>query len=281
VLLILALAAVALSVGIPPEDWLQLTHPAAPEEPRLGIMRRARQGGVVLTRLDPLTLKPLGTPVLIGEYHYAWSFSPDRSQLAVAISAPAAGGRVGRVGIRIVDLARMEVAVDVSTGIAAEALGWLKPTRLVAALQTGEVVVVDTTTGAILHRSRLPRPVDVHLAPQAATAARNGLVILLEAHDRRGPVHLAVADTEGGLRTVSLERKRLDDPQATFGATSRRARLAVDAEGERALVVGPRGGGAEVDLATMRVRYRPEAAAISHPETVRELPDGGWLELLR
>jgi hypothetical protein len=272
----------ALAVGgIAPDDRLQMLRHDTPEGPRLGIMRRARQGGVVLTRLDPLTLTPLGTPVLIGEYHYAWSFSPDGAQLAVAISAPSAGGRSGRVGIRIVDLARMQVAIDVSTGIAAEALGWLQPTRLVAALQTGEVVVVDTATGGILHRSRLPRTLDVHLAPQPAAPAKSGLVILLESRDRRGPVHLAVADAEGGVRTVALEREDIDGRQAAPGATSARARFAVDAGGERAFVVGPRGGGAEVDLETMRVRYRQEAPAISDPETVRELPDGGWLELLR
>jgi hypothetical protein len=273
-------ALAARSSGVAPEDRRQLAHPAASEEPRLGLMHRARRWGVFLTRLDPATLTPFGPEVAIGEYHYAWSFSPDGSQLAVALSALSAD-RSGRVGIRIVDLARMEVAIDVSTGIAAEALGWLKPTRLVAALQTGEVVVVDTATGEIVHRNRLPQPLDVHLAPQPAAPANNGLVILLESGERRGPLYLAVADTAGRLRTATLERKHLDDRQPALGPRPLRARLVVDAGGDHAFVVGPRGWVAEIDLDTLRVRYRQDAAALSDPEMVLKLSDGGWLELIR
>ena len=41
--------------------------------------------GRVLTRLDPLSLRPSGPRVTLPEYHDAWSFSPDRSQLALGI----------------------------------------------------------------------------------------------------------------------------------------------------------------------------------------------------
>jgi hypothetical protein len=67
---------------------------------------------VSLARLDPISLKPVSRQVRLGEYHNAWSLSPDRSELALGISAP---GRSGRVGILIVDLETMEVVRKVAT----------------------------------------------------------------------------------------------------------------------------------------------------------------------
>jgi hypothetical protein len=218
-----------------------------------GPVRGERMLGIVhgrLTHLDPLTLGALGPALALGEYHHAWSFSPDRSRLAVAISAPSARGRIG---IRVVDLARMEVAYDVSTGIAAEVLGWLTPNRLIGGLQTGEVIVVDTTAGAILHQSRLPLPLGVH--KQRAVPANGGLVLFVVSRSRAGPSYLAVADVEGGLRVASLPGDR---SEAGAGEPA----FAVDADGKRAFVVEPRGRATEVDLTTMRVRSHRLAAPL-------------------
>jgi hypothetical protein len=99
------------------------TAPAAP----LGII----WPDVTLARLDPRTLRPQGPVVELGEYHSAWSLAPDGDQLALAISSPGGEGIPvvgdrGRIGIRIIDTRRMAVVRDISTGVAAEALGWLR-----------------------------------------------------------------------------------------------------------------------------------------------------------
>src|SRR5437867_3084168 len=107
-----------------------------------------------LARLDPLTLEPVGPYVPIGEYHWAATTSPDGLRLAVATGGP--GG-----GIQIIDLERMETAHSVHTGIAAEALAWLTPNRLLGALQCNPtnsggrgcgIVLVDGGNGKILRR---------------------------------------------------------------------------------------------------------------------------------
>jgi hypothetical protein len=50
-----------------------------------------------------------------GEYHDAWSLSPDRRLAAFGISAP---GETGRIGIRVLDLGTFQVVKDIETGIA-------------------------------------------------------------------------------------------------------------------------------------------------------------------
>lgn len=220
----------------------------------------------VLARLDPLTLQPRRPQVGLGEYHSAWSFAPDRTQLALAISSPGEEGIPvmgdrGRIGIRIVDVQRMAAVRDISTGVAAEALGWLAPRRLAALLQSGELVVLDPATGAILRHEKLSPGV---LGPRWARAG-DRLVVLLDSL----PVpRLAVVDRAGELRVVALERQR----HGCCGSWSGRAGLAVDAAGERAVVVAAEVPAAEVDLQTMAVRYHhlaiPGATLLPPPGTL-------------
>ena len=47
-----------------------------PKRPPLGLISPFGGRGVVLSKLDPLTLRPIGRRVQVGEYHDAWSFSP-------------------------------------------------------------------------------------------------------------------------------------------------------------------------------------------------------------
>jgi hypothetical protein len=230
---------------------------------------------VTLARLDPTSLRPRAPRVLVGEYHNAWSRSPDGTQLALGISSPGGEGfpvvgNRGRVGIRIVDVARMRVVRDVSTGVAAEALGWLAPRRLAAVLQSSQVLVVDPVTGRILRRwtvGRLP------LLNPGWVRTRQHLVVLLDTHPDP-PVdlnpRLAVIDAQGQLQVVSLERQLA----GCCGPDSYRAGLAVDVGRRRAFVVAAGVPVAEVDLRTMRVRYHqvitPGAALLPAPGTVGE-----------
>jgi hypothetical protein len=77
------------------------------------ILRALPNTAVVLERVDPLSLERRSAQVLVGEYHGAWSLSPDRSQLALGVSS---AGRKRRIGIFIVDLRTMRVVTRIETG---------------------------------------------------------------------------------------------------------------------------------------------------------------------
>jgi hypothetical protein len=200
----------------------------------------------------------------VGEYHQAWSLSPGGAQLAVA-----RGGH--GIGIDIVDLGTMKLVRQIHTGIAAEALGWLGSRRLVAGLQRGGTVLIDPRSGRIVRR--WPR----YSFPAASARVRNALVMLLPRLQQSSPnlpltrvagaPRLAVVDTQGRLRSVTLKRVRL-------GVRSRngisdyyadRAGLAVDPGQARAYVVAADAPVAEVDLRTMRVSYHRLAPMYLRP----------------
>jgi hypothetical protein len=200
----------------------------------------------IVRRVDPRTLAPSGRRVVLGEYHDAWSFSPDRGRVAFGISASAADGR-GRVGIRVVDVRRMRTVRDVATGIAAEAVGWLSSRRLVALLQSGRVVVVDPADGrTIADRQFAAAP---RCAPQPAAVGAGAVAFLLAARGAH-PTRLVAVDGAGRMRAAALPRIR---------SATACAGLALDGAGRRAFVAGPRGPVAAVDLVTLRVTYVPVA----------------------
>lgn len=226
-------------------------------QPLLGVLYATPNAPAVLARLDPLSLKPVSRQVEIGEYHPAWSLSPDGSQLALA-----RGGQ--GIGIEIVELKAMKLVRDVHTGIAAEALGWLAPRRLVAGLQRGGTVLVDPVTGRIRRRwpgfsfpdesARLPDAL-VMLLPQLRKSSPN-----LPLTRVAGAPRLAVVDRQGRLRSVTLKRIRLDARFANGVYYEDRAALAVDPARARAYIFAADAPVTEVDLRTMRVSYHRELA---------------------
>jgi hypothetical protein len=225
---------------------------ATPRKPFLG-MQMLLDTSVILARLDPLSLDPVSLQVELGEYHDAWSLSPDRSELALGISAP---GRTGRVGILIVDVEAMRVAREVETGGAAAALAWLGPRLLVASLVREGTVLVDPVSGKILRR--WPRLSE----PYASARTRDGLVLLFPgplraAAQGQGTAapRLAVIDAPGRLRSVVLERMRLGVRYREGVGFADEAGLAVDPDRERAYVFAADAPVADVDLRTMRVSY--------------------------
>ncbi len=229
---------------------------AVPPNSPLGITWASSGGRGVLTRLLPLSLRPRGPRVSVPEYHDAWSFSPAGSQLALAISAPATSGRAG---IRIFDLARMRVRKDVVTGIAAEALAWLTPDRLVAALQSGEVVMVHPPSGEVVQRWDLSDGARFHTVRSART--QHLFVALLAGYTRPRPARLVVVDREGQLRSTLLKRVQVGERRARNNeVVAQLAGVALDASGERAFVVGSKSPLAEIDLGTMQTRYHRQEA---------------------
>jgi hypothetical protein len=222
---------------------------APPQRPLLAVMEPIGGDGM-LGRFDPLTLKPVSRQVSLGEYHDNWSVSPDGSHAAFGLSA---SGKNARVGVRIVDLATLEVVRELEVGIAAEALAWLTPQRLVAALQDS-TVLVDPDSGRVIRRWR------AFAFPDASARTRHALVILFGAplgSTGQRPARLATVDARGRLRSVTLDRVRVGRGGAD------RAGLAVDDAGARAYVAAADAPIAEVDLATMDVTYRLEP---SEPE---------------
>lgn len=235
---------------------------AGARQPFLGIVNPAPSTGTsaILARLDPLSLAPVSPMLKLGEYHRAWSLSPDGSQLALGISSgvslvsPPRPLRA-RIGVIVVELEAMNVVQEVETGGAAGALAWLGPRRLVAATGGSGTVVIDPRAGTIVrHGLGAPRPV-------ASVRTRNRVVMLSrgpyrptrgEARQGSAVVRLAVIDAHGRVRSVALGRLRL-----TFRDGTRwdEAGLVVDPAGGRAYVVAADAPVAEVDLRTLRASY--------------------------
>jgi hypothetical protein len=188
-------------------------------------------GAMRFTAIDPLSLARLpGPSVVVHEYHDARSFSPDGSRLAIGMSAP---GPFARIGLQILDVAGRTVARSVATGIAAEAVAWVAPQRIVALLASGDVVVVDADSGAIAARHRLPAPRQCGNQPIAIAGDR--AVLLLGRAGAARPVRLVVARADGSIRAVTLDGVRV----GSRGFACKQTGLAVDPVAGRAYVVAP------------------------------------------
>lgn len=214
-----------------------------------------------VTRLDPVSLSPRGPRAELGEFHGAWSFSPDGSQIAFGISD---SGRRGRIAVRVIDRDELTVAVQVEAGAAAQALGWVAERR-VAALTipystydgfpgragtrrrtfSGELVLADTSTGSLLTR----RPFSVPQACRPASAVTAAGFVVLVSGLKGTPPRLALLDARGRYRTATLARFPTKVRDGACGD------LAIDPAGERAYVVAAGAPVAEVDLRTLAVRY--------------------------
>ena len=90
--------------------------PRVPDGALVGIVTRWDGSGTVVAPLDRRSLRPGRPRAVIGEYHRAWSVSPDGARIALGISA---SGEGGRIGVRILDRATLRTAQEVETGIAA------------------------------------------------------------------------------------------------------------------------------------------------------------------
>ena len=197
--------------------------------------------GPVFARLGRLSLRPGRPRLRLGEYHEDWSFSPDRSRLALGMGG--ASPTCGR-GICIVDVETMRIAGYVPASVAVEAVAWLRPRRIVGVLQRDGVIVVDPAAGTVVRSRDLPY--NVYAPPVARTS--EGLAVLIDAN----PPRLIRVNADGDVGSLALTR------------IGRGAGLAAAGRGARVFVVSAEGPAAEVDVRTMDVRYHRVA---SRPRT--------------
>jgi hypothetical protein len=206
---------------------------SAPADARapVGVFTRIDGSGALIAPLQASSPRPARSRFGLGEYHDDWSFSPDRSQVALGMGGQ---GQCGR-GVCIVDVATMDRAGWIRGSIAVEAVAWLRPRRIVAVLQRGGVIVGDPVTGTI--RRTTPLGFQVYAPPVARTS--EGLVVLKDARLPR----IARIDAFGDVSVRELPRI---GPGAGLAADRRRGRAFVVSAGEPV---------AEVNLRTMSVRY--------------------------
>jgi hypothetical protein len=239
-----SLAALAVAAALLPSA----ASAAAP--PPIGVFSPFDGSGPLVARLELPSLRPAQPRLRIGEYHDDWSFSPDGTQLALGMGG--AGRTCGR-GICIVDVDSMSIAGYVPGTGPVQAVGWLRPRRIVGVLHGGGVVLADPIADTAVRTSALPFTVD---RPPAALTSE-GLAFLA---GRRSP-RLVVANARGDVRTAELPRI---GPRAGMTADGRRA---------RAFVVGAGRLVADVDLRTMDVRYR----RVARPARRRAFTEAVWL----
>jgi len=242
-----------------------LTLPAAwanGEKPVLGIEWNPTVGAR-LTWVDPgtLALRP-GSRVYLAGHTSPWSFSPDRTKLALAGDGAT---------LRFVDVRKLRVLKDISLARAANTryLDWARADRLLALVQgpTNDsfVVVVDASRRRVLSTISLgERPI------YGAARFSGGLAFLLGTGgvDEEGtivgghdPATLGVVDASGTLRTIALDgvfagfTKFGDGP-----AELRRPGFTVDPAADRAFVVEADFSVTATDLNTLRFSYHRQIA---------------------
>jgi hypothetical protein len=186
-------------------------------------------------RFDRDTLTPVAPSLDLPEPHAQPVFSPDGRRLAVGLSSPGTSDGTGRVGLWIVDPARMTVLHEVRTGIAAEAVVY--PGVVAGLLQNGQLVIVDPANGKIRSRRQVGR---TSCAPAAVQTADRGVIVNEVGRDK---VEVTIVEPRGRLHTLRL-------PLKTPDRHCRKVGLA--ANGTHAYVTG-RTAVAEIDPVTRHV----------------------------
>jgi hypothetical protein len=237
---LLAAAIAVAALGLPSA---QASSPATVP----GLVYTAGYGNSIVARYDPLTLARTGPRVRLGGNASSWSWSPGRRYLAVA-SFPQR--------LTVIEVATMRVVSRVrlaSGGASVRAVTWARGDRVLAVIETprgSTVTAVDPLAGHVVRTTRLARP----FAYQFGRLS-DGLVFLLGARNRIGPVQLAVVDAEGMTRVVTVRQVVVGMVVWGSGRFEQRVPgLAVDPLGRKAyLVDGERVFG--VDLRTLDVSY--------------------------
>jgi hypothetical protein len=276
-----ALAAVVVAgpLGSAPSEASSAPAAVAAQAPQLSQLLGVVDG--TLVRVDSKTLRALsGKGIAVGSGGCAprqggtacwsvppWTASPDATQLAIA--------RNDASSLRLVDARRMRVTADMRLdGGAVGALAWLTGRRVLAlqevASERQRLIAVDIAKRRIVARRALGGSV-----LRLARAARE-LLILLAPAQAIGPARIAVADSQGAVRFVRLERilagSKLLGTGSDHRVDSRLPGLAVDPQGRRAFVVD-RSLTAEIDLRSLTVSYHTLERSASFLGRLRN-----WLE---
>lgn len=205
---LLAAALAAAALGLPAA---QASSPAVP-----GLVYTPGYGNSIVTRYDPVTLERSGPRIRLGGNANSWGWSPRRRYLAVA-SYPQRLTVFEAATMRVVSRIRLAPG-----GGVARVVTWAGDHVLaVVEAPFGTVVAaVDPLVGRVVRSTQLMRPFGYQFE-----RLPEGLVFLLGARSRIGPVQLAVVDAEGVTRVVTVRQ------------AAARAGLAVDPVGRRAYVV--------------------------------------------
>jgi hypothetical protein len=215
-----------------------------------------QQDNASLARLAPDSLETVSSAVVplgrrisgIGRSAYTWALSPDGSQIAV-------GGRL-LGGLRIVAVGPMGLARRSTLPL--EPLGWLTPRRLLTGDQSNQNYAPDTlvTFDPVAGRVVARRALRGAIARNARVGER--LVLLVSATRRIAPARIVAVDPQGRPRTVTLRRIPAGTAVTSTNPYNSRIAypaLAADPQGSRVFVLGDAPLVAEVDLASLRVRY--------------------------
>jgi hypothetical protein len=217
----------------------------------------AKNGVYRLAWFDPWTLETLrGRKAPLGRSTGSWSFSPDRSVLAVAAAQTGYQDR-GLLKLRFVNARGMRVLGEVALGRwPFDSVAWLRADRLLAVVRAdSSIAVVDPSRRSLVRWVPLVRP------PVNVVRLPDGLALLLGSEGSFAPAVVAVVDAEGVLRTVTLDRISIGNVFNEQGKIEvRTPGFALDAAGDRAFVVGTDFTVAEIDLDTLRVAYHGGSA---------------------
>ena len=246
------LVSVLILVAVPVSGLAGARQPA---QPLIAVDRS--DGAKWLRLVDPVTLRPESGRMRGFRESFTGARSPDGRRFAV-------GSNFDRsAAIRVIDLERRRSERIVELGRQGPVLvEWPTPDRIVAIAGRPygrfEILVVDPFAAKIRARHAFRG----WLVSHERTAT--GVAVLLGPERRLGPARLLVADTSGGLRSITLE------PIAA-GATNPRVRparyrqpgLTVDPAGQRAYVVAAsdRPLVASVELASGQVEFHEPAEA--------------------
>ncbi|MGB2952538.1 MAG: hypothetical protein WBB74_03990 [Gaiellaceae bacterium] len=243
----------------------------AKSAPLLGLLYRGNGQSDwtnVLARLNSRSLRPLHGPRIAVGQAGAWSFSPDRSLLALT-SHRQRGDELPHATMRIVDVGGMRVAGRMSLGRGyVWTLAWLRPDRLLALRERccpakADVLVLDP--GAL-------KPVGGHTFANDVVAygrLPDGLVLLLAPSGAIGPARIAVVDADGNVRLAELDgilagrESPPQDSDTTSLLHESLPGLAVDPVGRHAYVVSAGGTVADVALESLAVAYHSLSQPVS------------------
>jgi hypothetical protein len=218
----------------------------------------ARNGVQRLAWFDPSSLSTLqGRKAPLGRYAGSWSFSPDRSVLAIAAAQTTGYQQQPLFKLRFVNARGMRVLGELSLGAwQFDTVTWLRADRLLAVVRPdSSIAVVDPSRRLLVRWVPLVRP------PVNVARLPDGLALLLGSQDSFAPAVLAVVDTDGALRTVTLDRISIGSVVGEQGRIDVRSPgFALDAATHRAFVVGTDFTVAEIDLDTLRVAYHGGSA---------------------
>lgn len=216
---------------------------SSPSKVVLGFRHTPRTSWLV--RVDPRTLRFAGgRQIDVGVHGSGWSFSPDRSLVAL--------GRFEQ-SVLLVRTKPLQVLARIETGVDGQVVAhtWVG-SRLLVVLERS--APVETSVVSIDPASRrVDARVDLRGSLEGVARARQALVLLLGPPANVGPTRLVRVDDTGGTRLVELPRIHSGREGRTRHV---RPGLAVDQAAARAFVVGEAAPVADVDLRTLAVQYR-------------------------